>query len=75
VVAPACVDEGPHRLTPVEQAFECTNAYGTYGIPKQSSVMCRSDESYPTISNRCKMGSCMGHPWCVHRGKRVEDVH
>jgi hypothetical protein len=35
-------------LSHVEQAFECTDAYGTYGIPKLSSFMCRGVERYLT---------------------------
>jgi hypothetical protein len=30
----------PRRLGPNEQALECTDTYGTYGIPKLSSIMC-----------------------------------
>jgi hypothetical protein len=31
---------GPRRLGPNEQALECSDTYGTYGIPKLSSIVC-----------------------------------
>jgi hypothetical protein len=52
---------GPSRVRPCwlgpnEQALECTDTYGTNGIPKLSSFMCRLDGSYPTIPNGCTSG-------------------
>jgi hypothetical protein len=39
----------------MNKLLKCTDAYGTYGIPKLSSVLCRLDGSYPTIPNECTM--------------------
>jgi hypothetical protein len=38
----------PHLLSPIEQALECTNAYGTYGILEPStSCVDELDDTLP----------------------------
>jgi hypothetical protein len=63
----------PMLVDPIEQAFECTDASGTYGIPKLNSFMCQWVGWYLTSLHGCTMGSCSGHQQCVHQGIHVED--
>jgi hypothetical protein len=55
-----------------EQALECTNAYGTYGISKLSSFVCHQVGRY-LISLWILYRIVSGHPRCVCWGIRVED--
>jgi hypothetical protein len=72
LVAPACVDYGPHQLGLNEQELKCTDTYGTYGIPKLSSFVCHQVGRYlTTLFMLYRIVS--GHPRCVRRGIRMED--